>query len=509
MIVKRPKVLLSTMLTMVLIMVFVSGCTYIRVSNEKIKPLTDNELSYFNGDEFFNGEYLNIRNQFLSSIYESPEKVDMFQLFYCGSGIEEFPAEVERAAVVAYNDWDTEPDCACTKISRTNMDAVLSKYMGLTFSDTEKTGLKNFTYLEEYDAYYYYHGDTNYRANITFSGGEREGDIIRLFYDDVFFGDGEKVLTLHEKDDSYLFVSNVYCETPNEANTKASTGDIHDYMPKIIAGEPVSDYELLPCLENFTRTTWLEMDETYGSEWWNPLWLALRDASVSGTGADSDDQSLRNYYMGKAYLTSDGAYSEGLSDILKLQWDYDRALYSACLKDRFSEDEAVSLRKAIIYSLSYSESIFSLTIPESGTLFLDVYPVDFPFNFDLTEKSRDDFKAESFGQVTVVESDDLQVTYLNPPEGVYTVITIRTVKEGCSSAGITIGDTEEALLKGWSDKPLRKMDSISYDDEAWFGKCDLAYAYTPEEGTKSVIFLIKGGLVSGIEIINGLDGAMY
>lgn len=384
MIVKRPKVLLSTMLIMFLIMTFVSGCTFTGKSNEKITPLTDDELSYFNGDEFFNGEYMNIRNQFLSSIYESPEKIDMFQLFYCGSGIEEFPTEAERTAVVAYNGWDMEPDCACTKVSRSNMDAMLSKYIGLTLSDTEKIGLENFSYLEEYDAYYYYHGDTNYRAKITFSGGEREGDIIRLFYDDVFLVDGKKVLTLREKDGSYLFVSNVYSEAPKEDYAKASTGDIH------------------------------------------------------------------------------------------------------------------------------SESIFALTIPETGTLFLDVYPVDFPFGFDLTEKSRKSFSAESFGNGAVVEGDNLQITYLNPNEGVYNVITIRTVKEGCSSLGITIGSTEKALLEKQSEKPLRKIDSISYDDEAWFGNdYDYAYAHTPEESTKSLVFLINDGLVSGIEIVNGLDGAMY
>lgn len=384
MIVKKPGVLLSTMLVMVLIMTFVSGCTYIGVSSEKIAPLTDDELSYFNGDEFFNGEYMNIRNQFLSSIYESPEKVDMFQLFYCGSGIEEFPAEAERAAVVAYNGWDMEPDCACTKVSRSNMDAMLSKYIGLTLSDTEKIGLENLSYLEEYDAYYYYHGDTNYRAKITFSGGEREGDIIRLFYDDVFLSDGKKVLTLQEKDSSYLFVSNVYSEAPKEDNTKESTGDIH------------------------------------------------------------------------------------------------------------------------------SESIFALTIPETGTLLLDTYPVDFPFGFDLTEKSRKSFRAESFGKGEVVEGDNLQVTYLNPDEEVYTITTIRTVKEGCSAGGVAIGDTEKALMEKQSEKPLRKIDSISYDDEAWFGDdYDYAYAHTPEESTKSMVFLIKDGLVSGIEIVNGLDGAMY
>ena len=190
------------------------GCSPSVGTNESTSPkttiLTKEELDYFNGDEFFNGEYMNIRNQFLGSIYEKPEKIDLFNLFYCGSGVEEmFATEAERLAIIAYNEWEMEPDCGCEKISRDNMEAVLMKYTGLTLADTEKVGLDNFTYLEEYDAYYLYHGDTNYRMKIAFATGERTGDMIRLFYDDEFKGDGEKILTLQEKDGSYLFVSNV------------------------------------------------------------------------------------------------------------------------------------------------------------------------------------------------------------------------------------------------------------------------------------------------------------
>jgi hypothetical protein len=43
---------------------------------------------------------------------------------------------------------------------------------------------------------------------ISFSAGEREGNFLRLFYDDLFMCDGKKVLTLQEQDDGYLFVSN-------------------------------------------------------------------------------------------------------------------------------------------------------------------------------------------------------------------------------------------------------------------------------------------------------------
>ena len=290
----------------------------------------------------------------------------------------------------------------------------------------------------------------------------------------------------------------------------ASTGNIHDYMPDLLAGKAVSDYDLLPCLENFTHATWSELEKKYGNAWFDSLWGALRDAAVSNRQADSDDQTLRDYYIGKAYLVADGAYTEGLTDIVLLQWENNSSLYSACLDGRFSAEEATSLRRSLTYSISYDESPFGLYIPGSErSIYLSAYPVDFPFGCDLTGKSRETYRAESFGQVTVVESDGLQVTYLNPAEGVYTVITLRADKENYAAAGVTIGDKEESLFAHWPDK-LKKLDGIRNDDEAWFGSgYDHAYAYTPEESTKSVVYLIKDGLVSGIEIVNGLDGAMY
>ena len=48
-------------------------------------PLTGDELAYFN-EEFFNNDVsgTNIRNQFLVSLYERPEDIDLYELFYCG-----------------------------------------------------------------------------------------------------------------------------------------------------------------------------------------------------------------------------------------------------------------------------------------------------------------------------------------------------------------------------------------------------------------------------------------
>jgi len=293
----------------------------------------------------------------------------------------------------------------------------------------------------------------------------------------------------------------------------ASTGDIHDYIPKLVTGEKVSAYDLLPCLENFTGGTWSELEEAYGGRWWDPLWAALRDAVLSDMPADTDDQMLRDYYLGKAYLTADGAYTEMISDLVLKQWKDNSTIYNTCLEVHFSAAEAESMRRHLAYLVSHRGGEFHIAIPGDDpelTLSLNPYPVDFPFGTGLTEKSRDTFRVESFGTVTVVESDGLQVKYLHNTDGVYTVYSIRAAGEGYKSTGVAIGDPEEKLWDFWLPKDLKQVnDGILADDEAWFGDdYDTAYAYTPE-GTKSILYLVKDGRVSGIEVVNGLDGALY
>ena len=76
----------------------------------------------------------------------------------------------------------------------------------------------------------------------------------------------------------------------------------------------------------------------------------------------------------------------------------------------------------------------------------------------------------------------MQVTYLTPADGVYTIITLRAKDRPYWAAGVKIGDTEEFLSAHFGLNKLRKVDRISYDDEAWFGgEYDCAYAYTPKD----------------------------
>ena len=109
-----------------------------------------------------------------------------------------------------------------------------------------------------------------------------------------------------------------------------------------------------------------------------------------------------------------------------------------------------------------------------------------------------------------MESDDFQVTYLNPADGVYRIITLRAKDRPYRAEDVAITDTEEFLLGHFEPGNLRKVDRISYDDEAWFGTdYDYAYSYTPDENTRSLVYIIKDGLISGIAVVDGLDGPLY
>ncbi len=204
-----------SVLMVIMLCVFLIGCSPKVDEEGMIEVLSSEELEFFNGDSFFNGESFNIRNQFLSSIYDGPESIDLFGLFYVGSGLdetitdEELLAAMDAAGISGTIEALPSP---CEKNSVENMDAILTKYMDITVEESNKVGLENMNLLEEFDAYYYFHGDTNYRFAITFNRGEREGNQIRLFYDDTFFADGEKVLTLQEIEDEYTFLSNQYVE---------------------------------------------------------------------------------------------------------------------------------------------------------------------------------------------------------------------------------------------------------------------------------------------------------
>ena len=196
-----------------------------RETAEPAQALTGEELTYFN-DEFFNNSSAQIRNQFLTSLYEKPEDINMYQLFYNGTGLSGAIGTEERQQVVDTFHQGVDPEVDLTKLAAADVDAVLEEYTGLTLADTQALGMGGFSYLAEYDAYYHFHGDTNAPGIISIRAGEREGDTVRLYYDATgsfltgpegdFFADGWACVTLQDRGDgAYWFVSHQLCGRPD------------------------------------------------------------------------------------------------------------------------------------------------------------------------------------------------------------------------------------------------------------------------------------------------------
>ncbi len=240
MIARRPRTLLTAFAAAAFLIGLAVGCTFTGGRSDTWEPLSDEELAWFNGNEFFTNEMdlesgINIRNQFLSSTYAAPEDINLFELFYCGDGTEQGELSPEISAAIGAEDAPSP----ATVLTTAQMDAVLEEYLGLTLAETNQVGLDGFTYLPEYDIYYYFHGDTNYRGSVAFTGGERNGNLVRLTYDDTFMADGIKEVTLREHGDSWQFVSNLAVEegdsVPLESRLAALPGSLPD---RVVVVEP-------------------------------------------------------------------------------------------------------------------------------------------------------------------------------------------------------------------------------------------------------------------------------
>lgn len=181
-------------------------------------PLTGDELAYFN-EEFFNQDGGDcIPNEFLSFLFGSPEEVDVFALFFNGTGMTDQVTADEWQQLEASVGQRSDQFWSCWKISAADMDAILLAYTGLTAADMDPETLESFTYLPEYDAYYFFRPleEEPSWTTVQFSAGERAGDTVRLYYQDFSFGGyGTRCVTLAEQPDgSWQFVSHLLSERP-------------------------------------------------------------------------------------------------------------------------------------------------------------------------------------------------------------------------------------------------------------------------------------------------------
>ncbi len=150
------------------------------------RELTEEEIKWFN-EEFFAGEWngeMKMANMFLGTYYRSPEKIDLYDLFREGTGTNAKATAEERAALEQIMDedhkWLLDLDSCKSPVSE--MEQILNEYMGLSVSDCG-TRMETFYYLEEYDAYYTFHGDTSYKLYQMDSGYRlTDGSVLMVYY---------------------------------------------------------------------------------------------------------------------------------------------------------------------------------------------------------------------------------------------------------------------------------------------------------------------------------------
>ena len=210
----RPGVLFGVLPLVVLLCILTfTGCRETQKQTDG-SPLPGEELRYFN-EVYFAPESqggINFHNQFLTSLYESPQEMDLFELFYCGYGIHSFPSAQELTELGEGAGFA----CPVDKLPAEELDQVFFENTGLHLDETEKKNLDHFTYLENTNSYYHEHGDTNYMGGTQFTAGTRENDLIHLYYPGGLSETGWGCLTLRElfEPHHYHVVSNLPFDGP-------------------------------------------------------------------------------------------------------------------------------------------------------------------------------------------------------------------------------------------------------------------------------------------------------
>ena len=181
-----------------------------------VNLVSDDLMQWFNTEYFNNSvkEYMFIGNQFLTSEYKSPKDIDLYELFYNGAYIVGNVSEVsEEEKQLLLDRYVDEIHSPVIRIATWEMNEFLQKYMGITLEETNKYGLDKMYYLEEYDAYYLIHADTNV-SYVIFQGGKINDDgTITLMYIPSMDGTSTYWVTLKEEDGKYYIISNILVES--------------------------------------------------------------------------------------------------------------------------------------------------------------------------------------------------------------------------------------------------------------------------------------------------------
>ena len=219
----RPRNTILTLTAVILVGVLVVGCAFAGAPEttppatepeETLDPqpsepaetqpiMGDPEMTAFFQDLL--GPYSSWYAQALTSYYDQPAGIDLFQLFYNGiPGVDNTPGPAELAFLNDQPGYNPEFDLV--RIPGQEMDRVLGEYLGIDRTEALGLGLEQFMYDPQSDCYYHSHTDTNANAPTVTAAAELPNGNWQVLYTNDFLGNG--VAILHGHEDKWQLVSN-------------------------------------------------------------------------------------------------------------------------------------------------------------------------------------------------------------------------------------------------------------------------------------------------------------
>lgn len=149
-------------------------------------------------------------NQATTSLYASPEEIDLYEFFYNGiRGESQKPtAEEEAFLQTQWPQFALELDLIRLPVEK--MNAILRQYFGMELEDFNGAGMEKLVYWSETDAYYDSHGDANVTFEFTITNVTVTADGAYQVYYYTYEKNTSFVLTLMPNGDgSYRILSHL------------------------------------------------------------------------------------------------------------------------------------------------------------------------------------------------------------------------------------------------------------------------------------------------------------
>lgn len=216
---------------------------------------------------------------------------------------------------------------------------------------------------------------------------------------------------------------------------------------------------------------------------------------------------------GGMYITEDNWVCPAYPDCTYLVFDADSNAFLCVMmeNDCYPGDETFTADLRRTLSLSQTDTPEYSVLVDGKWLCLGTYNGEFPWNYSLTEISRERMDGDGFHNVNHVVCDDLELTYMQAGEDNKWTVTFISItsSEIPTFRGIACGMTEADLLKAYGSD-LKYEESYA-DNGTPAVEYDYVYGYAPPaDGTcNHIVFLLKDGVISGIEIQNLIDGRLF